>query len=67
MGLPPSPSRSLRAMTDSDSSAATRADPDWLTWNLLNLAIWRDEVLADPTLAPLPGTRILAPSSSNRS
>jgi asparagine synthase (glutamine-hydrolysing) len=54
-------------LIDRQIAAATRADPDWLTWNLLNLAIWRDEVLADPTLAPLPGTRILAPSSSNRS
>jgi hypothetical protein len=45
---------------DHDVAAATRAAPDWLTWNLLTLAIWRDEVLADAALAPLPGTRVLA-------
>jgi hypothetical protein len=46
-------------------AAATRAAPDWLTWNLLTLAVWRDEVLADTTLTPRPGTRVLAPSSSS--
>ncbi len=48
---------------DRDIAAATRAAPDWLTWNLLTLAIWRDEVLADAALAPLPGTRVLALSA----
>jgi hypothetical protein len=52
-------------IVDSGIAAATRAAPDWLTWNLLTLAIWRDEVLADTTLTPRPGTRVLAPSSSS--
>jgi hypothetical protein len=46
---------------------ATRVDPDWLTWNLLTLAIWRDEVLTNPALAPLSGTRVLAVSQQKLS
>jgi hypothetical protein len=38
-------------IVDREIAAATRAAPDWLTWNLLTLAIWRDEVLADAALA----------------
>jgi hypothetical protein len=31
-----------------------------VTWKLLTLAIWRDEVLGDRTLAPAANTRVLA-------
>jgi asparagine synthase (glutamine-hydrolysing) len=48
-------------------AAATREAPDWLTWNLLTLAIWRDEVLVDATLPVVPGTHVLAPSSTSGS
>jgi asparagine synthetase B (glutamine-hydrolysing) len=47
-------------LVDRQTADASRAAPDWLTWNLLTLAIWRDEVLADSTLAPLSGTRVLS-------
>jgi asparagine synthase (glutamine-hydrolysing) len=43
-------------------SAVTREAADWLTWNLLTFAIWRDELFANTTLGILPGTYILAPS-----
>lgn len=45
---------------DAETAAATQAQPDMLTWNLLSFAIWRDEVLKDRTLAPPPGTRAFA-------
>jgi asparagine synthetase B (glutamine-hydrolysing) len=51
-------------LVDRQTAFATRAAPDWLTWNLLTLAIWRDLVLADSTLAPLSGTRVLSPPVS---
>lgn len=46
-------------VVDRATAAILRAQPDLLTWNLLTLAIWRDAVLGDPDLAPLPGTRVL--------
>ncbi|MGE0162232.1 MAG: asparagine synthase-related protein [Dongiaceae bacterium] len=47
-------------LVDRDAASATRAVPDQLTWKLLTLAIWRDEVLGDRTLAPAANTRVLA-------
>jgi hypothetical protein len=47
-------------LVDREAAAATRAAPDWVTWKLLTLAIWRDEVLGDRTLAPAANTRVLA-------
>jgi asparagine synthetase B (glutamine-hydrolysing) len=49
---------SITDFIDRQTALATRATPDWLTWHLLTLAIWRDQVLADPALEPLSGTRI---------
>jgi asparagine synthetase B (glutamine-hydrolysing) len=52
-------------IVDRKTAAATRAAPDWLTWNLLTLAIWRDEVLHDSALAPASTTRVLSPMLSS--
>ncbi|MGE0117316.1 MAG: asparagine synthase-related protein [Dongiaceae bacterium] len=51
---------------DRDVAAATCAAPDWLTWNLLSFAIWRDEVLSNAALALSFSTRVFSPSSSAR-
>jgi hypothetical protein len=51
----------ITGLVDRQTALAARAAPDWLTWNLLTLAIWRDQVLADPALVPLSGTRVLSP------
>jgi asparagine synthase (glutamine-hydrolysing) len=42
-----------------EPSVATklREDPDWLTWNLLSLAIWQKEVFDDPALSIAPLTQ----------
>jgi hypothetical protein len=51
---------------DRDVAAATCAAADWLTWNLLSFAIWRDEVLSDTALALPSSTRVFSPPSSGR-
>ena len=51
---------------DRDVAAATCTAPDWLTWNLLGLAIWRDEVLTNVALALPSSTRVFSPPSSGR-
>jgi hypothetical protein len=44
-------------IVDRSVAAELSEHPDWLTWNLLSLAIWQKEVLSDPALTPGPQTQ----------
>src|SRR5690606_7187538 len=39
--------------------AQLEAAPSWTAWNILTFVIWRDRVLREPQLTPVPGTRSL--------